>query len=64
MSNSSHSPAAPIGGRKLQTDKTSVMSTRRRVRTNWVSDMKLQLSTVPVVVSIPVPSDLLVGGSR
>ena len=62
MLNSDLSPAAPQGGRLPPTDKTRVMSTRRRVPTNWVSDRTLQPSIESVVANSFVPSDFLVDG--
>ena len=50
MSNSGLSPAAPVAGRKLPTDKTCVVSTRRLFPTNWV------------VAIFSVPSDIQVEG--
>ena len=62
MSNSDLSPAAQQGGRLLPTDKTRVVSTRRRVPTNWVSGRTLQPSIESVVANSFVPSDFLVDG--
>ena len=62
MLNSDLSPAAPQGGRELPTDKIRVVSTRRRVPTNWVSGMTLQPSIESVVANSFVPSDFLVDG--
>ena len=62
MLNSDLSPAAPQGGRLPPTDKTRVVSTRRRVPTNWVSGRKLQPSIESVVANSFVPSDFLVDG--
>ena len=62
MLNSDLSPAAPQGGRLPPTDKTRVVSTRRRVPTNWVSGRTLQPSIESVVVNSFVPSDFLVDG--
>ena len=62
MSNSDLNPAAPQGGREPPTDKTCVVSTRRRVPTNWVSGRTLQPSIEPVVANSLVPSDFLVDG--
>ena len=56
------SPAAPQWGREPPTDKTRVVSTRRRVRTNWVSGRTLQPSIESVVANSFVPSDFLVDG--
>ena len=57
MLNSDLSPAAPHGGRVPHTDKARVVSTRRRVQTNWFSGRTLQ----PIANSF-VPSDFLVDG--
>ena len=54
MLNSDLSPAAPQG--------EGVVSTRRRVPTNWVSGRTLQPSIVSVVANSLVPSDFLVDG--
>ena len=62
MLNSDLSPAAPQGGREPLTEKTRVVSTRRRVPTNWVSDRTLQTSIESVVANSFVPSDFLVDG--
>ena len=62
MLNSNLSTAAPQGGREPPADKTHVVSTRRRVPTNWVSGRTLQPSTESVVASSFVPSDFLVDG--
>ena len=62
MLNSDLSPAAPKGGREPPTDKTRVVSTRRRVPTNWVSGRTLQPSIESVVANSFVPSDFLVDG--
>ena len=62
MLNSDLSPAAPQGGRLPTTDKTRVVSTRRRVPTNWVSGGTLQPSIESVVANSFVPSDFLVDG--
>ena len=56
------SPAAPQGGMEPPTDKTCVVSMRRRVPTNWVSGRTLQPSIESVVANSFVPSDFLVGG--
>ena len=56
------SPAAPEGGREPPTDKTHVVSTRRRVPTNWVSDRTLQPTIESAVTNSFVPSDFLVDG--
>ena len=61
MLNSDLSPAAPKGGREPP-DKTRVVSTRRRVQTNWVSGRTLQPSIESVVANSFVLSDLLVDG--
>ena len=44
------------------TDKPCVVSTHRRVPTNWVSGRKLQPYNESVVASTFVPSDFLVDG--
>ena len=62
MLNSDLSPAARQGGREPPTDKTCVMSTQRRVQTNWVSGRTLQPSIESVVANSFVPSDFLVDG--
>ena len=62
MLNSDLSPAAPQGGRKPPTDKTCVVSTRRRAPINWVSGRTLQPSIELVVANSFVPSDFLVDG--
>ena len=62
MLNSDLSPAAQQGGRLPPTDKTRVVSTRRRVPTNWVSGRTLQPSIESVVANFFVPSDFLVDG--
>ena len=62
MLNSDLSPAAPQGGRLPPTYKTRVVSTRRRVPTNWVSGRTLQPSIESVVAISFVPSDFLVDG--
>ena len=62
MLNSDLSPAAPQGGRLPPTDKTRVVSTRRRVPTNCVSGRTLQPSIESVVANLFVPSDFLVDG--
>ena len=61
MSNSGLSPTAPIGRMDPATYKTHVVSTRRRVSTNWVSSRTLQPSTESVVANFSVPSDFLLG---
>ena len=62
MLNSDLSPAAPQGGREPPTDKAHVVSTRRRVPTNWVSSKILQPPIESVVPNSFVPLDLLVDG--
>ena len=62
MLNYDLSSAAPQGGREPPTDKARVVSTRRRVPTNWVSDRTLQPSIESVVPNSFVPSDFLVDG--
>ena len=62
MLNSDLSPAALQWGRSPPTDKTRVVSTRRRVPTNWVSGRTLQPSIESVVANSFVPSDFLVDG--
>ena len=62
MLNSDLSPAAPQGERLPPTDKTRVVSTRRRVPTNWVSGRTLQPSIESVVANSFVPLDFLVDG--
>ena len=62
MLNSDLCPAAPQGGRVPPTDKTRVVSTRRRIPTNWVSGRTLQPSIESVVANSFVPSDFLVDG--
>ena len=62
MLNPHLSPAAPQGGRLPHTNKTRVVSTRRRVPTNWVSGKILQPSIESVVANSFVPSDFLVDG--
>ena len=62
MLNSDLSPAAPKGERKPPTDKIRVVSTRRRVPTNWVSGRTLQPSIGSVVANSFVPSVFLVDG--
>ena len=61
MLNSNLSPAAPQWGR-TPTDKTRVVSTHRRVPTNWVSGRTLQPSIESVVANSFVPSNFLVDG--
>ena len=60
MSNSGLSLAAQIGGKGTSTDKTSVLSTRRRVPTKWVAGRTLQSFTEAVIANFYVPSDFLV----
>ena len=48
-------------GREPSTDKTRVVSTRRRFPTNWFS-RTLQPSKVSIVANFSVPSDFLVDG--
>ena len=62
MLSSDLSPAAPQGGREPPADKTRVVSTRRRVPTNWVTGRTLQPSIESVVANSFVPSDFLVDG--
>ena len=62
MLNSDLSPVAPQGGRESPTDKTHVVSTRRRVPTNWVSGWTLHPSIESVIANSFVPSDFLVDG--
>ena len=62
MLNSDLSPAAPQGGMEHPTDETRVVSTRRRVPTNWVSGRTLQPSIESIVANSFVPSDFLVDG--
>ena len=62
MLNSDLSPAAPHGGREPLTQKTRVLSMRRRVLTNWVSGRTLQPSIESVIANSFVPSDFLVNG--
>ena len=62
MLKSDLSPAAPQGGRLPPTYKTCVVSTRRRVPTNWVSGRTLQPSIESVVANTFVPSDFLEDG--
>ena len=52
--------AAPQGGMEPPTYKTHVVSTRRRVPTNWVSGRTLQPSIESVIANSFVPSDFLV----
>ena len=54
--------AATQGEREPTTDKTRVVSTRRRVPTNWVSGRTPQPSIEQVVAYSDVPSDFLVEG--
>ena len=62
MLNSDLFPAAPQGGREPPTDKTRVVSTHRRVSTNWISDRTLQPFIESFVANSIVPSDFLVDG--
>ena len=62
MLNFDLSPAAPHGGREPLMEKIRVVSTRRRVPTNWVSGRTLQPSIESVVANSFVPSDFLVDG--
>ena len=62
MLNSDLSPADPQGVMEPPIDKTRVVSTRRRVPTNWISGRTLQPSIEPVVANAFVPSDFLVDG--
>ena len=62
-SNSGLSQSAHLGGSKHTTDKIWVLSTRRRVQTNWMFSRMLQLSTEPVITTFSVPSDFYVGKS-
>ena len=62
MLNSDLSPAVPQGGGESPTDKTRVVSTRRQVPTNWVSDRTLQPSIESVVANSFVPLDFFVDG--
>ena len=62
MLSSDLSPAASQEGRVPPTDKTNVVSTRRRVPTNWVSGRTLQPFIESVVAISFVPSDFLVDG--
>ena len=56
------SPAAPQLGREPPTDKTSVVSTYRRVLTNLVSGRTRQPSIESVVTNSFVPLDFIVDG--
>ena len=62
MLSSDLSPAAPRGGMEPPTNKTRVVSTRRRVPTNLASGRTLQPSFESVVAKSFVPSDFLVDG--
>ena len=62
MLNSDLSLAASQGGTSPPTDKTRVLSSRRRVPTNMVSGRTLQPSIESVVANSFVPSDFLVDG--
>ena len=55
-------PSPAAGGREPLTEKTRVVSTRRRVPTNWVSGRTFQPSIESVVANSFVPSDFLVDG--
>ena len=61
MINSDHSRAAPQGGMEPHTDKTHVVSTRRRVPTNRVSGRTLQ-PYIESVVTNSVTTDFLLDG--
>ena len=62
MLNSDLSPAAPQGGRLPPTNKTRVVSTRRRVPTNWVSGrtigVVLRMSTLDTNVDGSIPASI------
>ena len=62
MLNSGLSPAAPQGRWETPTDKTSVVSTRRRFPTNWIYGRTLQPSIESVVANSFVISNFLVDG--
>ena len=62
MSNSDLSSTAPQGGMESPKDKTRVVSTCRRVPTNWVFSRSLLPFTESVVVDSFVPSNFLVDG--
>ena len=62
MLNTDLSLAAPQGEGNPSQKKTRVVSTRRRVPTNWVSDRTLQPSIESVIANFFVPSDFLVDG--
>ena len=62
MLSSGLSPAAPQGRRVPSTYNARVVSTRRRVPTNWVYGWTLQPSIESIVANSFVPSDLLVDG--
>ena len=62
MFNSDLSLATPQAEREPPTYKTCLVSTRRRVPTNWISDRTLQPSIELVVANSVVPSDFLVDG--
>ena len=62
MLNFDLSPAAPQGVGYPPTDKARVVSSRRRVLTNWVSGRTLQPSIESVLTNSFVPSDFLVDG--
>ena len=61
MLRSDLSPTAHQGGREPP-QKTRVVSTRRRVPTNWVSGRTLQPSIESVIANSFVPSNFLVDG--
>ena len=61
MLNSDLSPAALQGGGD-PTHKTCVVTTRRRIQTNWVTGRTLQPSIESVVANSFVQSDFLVNG--
>ena len=62
MLNSDLSRAAPQWGRVPPTDKTHMVSTRRRFQTNFVSGRTLQPSIESVIANSFLPSDFLVDG--
>ena len=62
MLNSDPSLAAPQGGMEPPSNKTCVVSTHRRVPTNWVSGRTLQPSIELVIANTFVPSDFIVDG--
>ena len=51
---------SPPRGREPHTYRTRVVSTRRRVPTNWVSGRRLQPSIESVVTNSFAPSDFMV----